>query len=339
MDYQLSNLTLDPRDDRDYMYEWDETDRIPVRVDLRPFTGGVEDQLSVGSCTGNSVVSACECFLDSAKKPEDLSRLFNYWNSRQTLPLEYRTTDQGSTLREALRSAKNHGLPLESTWAYDESKKNDKPSDEAFTEALQRKIGGYYRIRHEGLTYDDWGATERSMRAIKHALASGYPVCVAMGIGKEIFDIGSNIYQAPREFIGNHAVLFVGYDSEKQYFIVENSWGKGFGMDGYFYCSEVALGVARNDMWVIKGFCGYETVGPNLVTKYVPPPAPVEPPKPAPAPAPIAPPPEPAPPAPIEPPAPPDPSPPKPKEKDKDNTKVILMVCAAVILIAWFILR
>lgn len=34
---------------------------------------------------------------------------------------------------------------------------------------------------------------------------------------------------------GGHAVLLVGYDRTKKYFIVENSFGKAWGDSGYFY--------------------------------------------------------------------------------------------------------
>ncbi|CAF1343584.1 unnamed protein product [Adineta ricciae] len=34
---------------------------------------------------------------------------------------------------------------------------------------------------------------------------------------------------------GTHAVLVVGYDDRTRHFIVRNSWGRDWGIDGYFY--------------------------------------------------------------------------------------------------------
>jgi C1A family cysteine protease len=34
--------------------------------------------------------------------------------------------------------------------------------------------------------------------------------------------------------IGGHAVLCLGYDNASQTFLCQNSWGKGWGMQGFF---------------------------------------------------------------------------------------------------------
>jgi C1A family cysteine protease len=40
----------------------------------------------------------------------------------------------------------------------------------------------------------------------------------------------------PREqILGGHAVLVCGYEDSKQLFIVRNSWGTRWGVNGYFY--------------------------------------------------------------------------------------------------------
>ena len=112
---RITGLSPDPFDSRDYLYECNPKDTLPASVDLRDYTGEIEDQRSIGSCTANAMCSAGEMFLQSTGKHIDLSRLFNYWCSRQALPKEYQEQDLGSTAREALRAAKNLGLPTEAT--------------------------------------------------------------------------------------------------------------------------------------------------------------------------------------------------------------------------------
>src|SRR5438067_1441439 len=59
----------------------------------------------------------------------------------------------------------------------------------------------------------------------------------------------------PREkVLGGHAVLAVGYDDAKKRFLVRNSWGTGWGMNGYFtmpydYLANRGL---SDDFWTIR---------------------------------------------------------------------------------------
>jgi C1A family cysteine protease len=60
---------------------------------------------------------------------------------------------------------------------------------------------------------------------------------------------------APTEkSIGGHAVMAVGYDDSQNWFIVRNSWGVGWGIEGYFtlpyaYLLEQNL---ASDFWTIR---------------------------------------------------------------------------------------
>ena len=60
---------------------------------------------------------------------------------------------------------------------------------------------------------------------------------------------------APAEaVIGGHAVMAVGFDDSKQWFIVRNSWGTTWGMKGYFtlpygYVTDPNL---ADDFWTIR---------------------------------------------------------------------------------------
>jgi len=150
----ILNLTPDPIDSRDYIFEWDSTAILPHAVDLRNYTGMIENQLSIGSCSANATVSACEAYLiangvfdDTAQTDvHDLSRLFNYYNSRQLLGGIFAEQDLGSTARMALRSAKNQGIPSEQTWPYVEADWNTRPSEASYTSALDLRVGEYCRI-------------------------------------------------------------------------------------------------------------------------------------------------------------------------------------------------
>ena len=59
-------------------------------------------------------------------------------------------------------------------------------------------------------------------------------------------------------FLGNHAVLCVGYDDVDKQFLVLNSWGREWGMKGYFsmpyrYLLDPDL---TRDCWVLRRATG-----------------------------------------------------------------------------------
>ena len=55
-------------------------------------------------------------------------------------------------------------------------------------------------------------------------------------------------------FLGGHAVLLVGYDKNRECYIVRNSWGKNWGDSGYFYMpfKVIETPSMSSDFWIIK---------------------------------------------------------------------------------------
>lgn len=272
MTHYITSLVADPTDARDYIFEWDSMALVPDRVDLRDYTGAIENQQAIGSCTANATVSACEMFLiangemiDTAEtEPGDLSRLFNYYNSRHSVGGIYAEQDLGSYEREALRQARNQGLCPESVWPYVAAQWNTKPSDEAYAKGLERKLGAYYRITlTEPVTYKSTNPSGQ----IKYALAQGYPVLIGMFVGANIRtykpgDRYSYVHPTNNPLIGGHEMLAVGYDGADV--IMENSWGAGWGDRGYFRCPMNVLVNDAIDIWVIKGFAGFDRIGVDV---------------------------------------------------------------------------
>ena len=101
-------------------------------------------------------------------------------------------------------------------------------SKEAYEDAMTHKIKVAKNVK---INHDD----------ITSALSEGYPVTISL----KIFDSFGNqskgfVYRPTDEEItenkyGNHAMVICGYSEEDKVYIVRNSWGKGFGDNGYCY--------------------------------------------------------------------------------------------------------
>jgi C1A family cysteine protease len=58
--------------------------------------------------------------------------------------------------------------------------------------------------------------------------------------------------------LGGHCIVAVGYDNKKRVFLMRNSWGKSWGMKGYFtipyeYLLDPHL---ASDFWTIRSVTG-----------------------------------------------------------------------------------
>jgi C1A family cysteine protease len=84
----------------------------------------------------------------------------------------------------------------------------------------------------------DWGSVTQDVSSIKAALAKYGPLPTAFMVYAGFMNYKSGVYSYVKgKKLGGHAVLLVGYNDDEQYFIVKNSWGKGWGEDGFFRIS------------------------------------------------------------------------------------------------------
>ena len=214
-------------------------------VDLRKWCSPVENQRDVGSCVGNSVVGGLELLeLRDGLPFEDLSRLFVYYNSR--LMHNDAGNDNGTYIRMAMGTLSSLGVCSEKKWPYDTSKVFFRPTWGAYRDAYAHKIDGYYRID---------GAGDERIQLIKRALESHHPVVFGCTVDAAFQSVGfDGIVKMPgsiRTNPGGHAMLIVGYKDAGQTLIVRNSWGNGWGDNGYCYMPSDYLDATNaNDFWV-----------------------------------------------------------------------------------------
>lgn len=233
----------DLTDQRDYIYKPKLRLFYPKKVDLRKHCSKVENQMELGSCTGQALAGNME-FLD--KKIDgayvDVSRLFIYYNERKIEGTI--NEDSGAYIRDGIKSLKRWGVCEEKLLPYDISLFKQEPSPECYKQALNRRISVYQRIR--------------DVSGMIACLAEGYPIVFGIAI-YESFESDevekTGIVPMPGRYetmIGGHAVMAVGHDTKERRFIVRNSWGAEWGQSGYFTLPFKYVEKLGDDFWVIK---------------------------------------------------------------------------------------
>ncbi|MGF7229249.1 MAG: C1 family peptidase [Candidatus Saccharibacteria bacterium] len=223
---------------------------LPEHVDLRTECPAVYDQGQLGSCTANALAAAFDFDRHKQGKPfMTPSRLFIYWNERS---LEGTTnSDAGANIRDGVKVLRKIGTPPETDWPYVISTFTEKPSAKSFTDASANQALTYQRIQRP---------TGDATRDMQTCLAEGYPFVSGISVYQSFESPTTNktgIIPMPGKgetLLGGHAILVIGYDSTKQWFVCRNSWGTVWGDKGYFYLPFAYLS-SRNlssDMWVIK---------------------------------------------------------------------------------------
>ena len=275
--------TPDLPDPRDYILEKKSLIKklvtfYPEELDLEPTCSDVEDQTVIGSCIAHGCVGSMEQIdrTDDDKWTE-LSRLFGYWILR-----EDKEHDTGGQIRDAIKAIAKYGICDEKLWPYDTNKFAVEPSFEAFHNAKKRKNIEYYRIADDNRYHGIMSTLVEERRLV----IFGFTVFRNFEIP---FNVDSAVLLMPTTqdlklgVRGGHCIDIVGYKYfvidgvKKLFFKCRNSYGKNWGINGYFWM-EAEYIFDKNlcdDFWVItkvsflKGDEPYDPI-PSNAKWYIP---------------------------------------------------------------------
>jgi C1A family cysteine protease len=210
---------------------------LPATVDLREKCPPIYNQGNIGSCTAQA---GCAARVMLSDLKVSLSRLYQYYYERV---LENSVSeDAGATMRDIGKSMKTYGVSEESLHPYVVNNFANEPSTSAKSNAEKYKIATYYSIS--------------TLKEIRQTLQTQQKPILAL---VELYDSFSNtpssglVSMPEGSFVGNHAMLIVGYSDEGKYLIVRNSWGEGWGKLGYCFLpyEYVEKGYA-SDFWFLS---------------------------------------------------------------------------------------
>ena len=221
-------------------------ENLPASIDLRSKYPDPYDQLDLGSCTGNSIAGAVQYKRREANKPDwTPSRLGIYFGERS---IEGTTgQDAGAAIRDGMKVVNNQGTASEEMWPYDTKQFTVKPPKSYYVEAAKNKVLVYEAV-------DNVQLDQCKSAIVDHGnLVLGFTVYESFE-GADVAKTGITPMPGKDESaLGGHAVCAVGYDDTKEWFIVRNSWGLGWGDGGYFYLgySYVTNADLCDDCWSI----------------------------------------------------------------------------------------
>lgn len=227
----------------------------------------IQNQGNLGSCTAQATGSIHHYLQMKQKDPSVFqpSRLFLYYVTRM---LEGTVNyDSGAQIRNSVKAAVKYGICTASMWPYNIKSFKTEPPRGCWTEAEKNQAVVYARV---GQNLDD----------LKGCIYQGFPITFGFIVYSSFNYIGNDgMMPMPRRNDtrdGGHAIYAVGWDDDKQAFIIVNSWGSNWGNRGLFYMPyEFALDPRQaSDFWTIREVEGDQIVVPDPVPTPEPKPEP-----------------------------------------------------------------
>ncbi|WP_236789938.1 C1 family peptidase [Amycolatopsis sp. GM8] len=201
------------------------TERLPRSFDLRrtrdgDYTTPVKDQGERGSCTAFGVIAVLEGTAAYARRAArldlDLSEAHLYFGQATQKQL---SGEDGTWPDDLLGDCVANGVTFEDYWPYTD------------TGAGHLNPNWRNRVVHAEQMVD----LTRDPSGIKHHIYGHGPVTTCMVVYEDFFHYTSGVYRhTTDETKGGHCVALVGWDDDQGCWIGKNSWGTGWGEEGYF---------------------------------------------------------------------------------------------------------
>jgi len=205
-------------------------------VDGKNWVTPIKSQGGCGSCVAFGALSALEA-VTQIEKGEifdcDLSEAFLFFCGGGS------SCDQGMYLSSAPQYILSTGVPDELCFPY-------KPYDMPCGNRAQNWINRVIKASNG----------EVSGSSIKNALAYYGPVLTRFDVYEDFQAYTGGIYEhVSGAYEAGHAVAIVGYNDNPGYWICKNSWGEGWGEDGYFRIKYQNCGIGETGYYfhTVKG--------------------------------------------------------------------------------------
>lgn len=208
-------------------------------IDLRPMLPIVRDQGTCGTCVAFAVTS---CHEHVRRDDTSLSEQFLYGCCK----IADGNKKEGTSVSSALRVLKQIGQARAETLPYDPKEIIN------FKQVVNLKI--FREARRRRVTIFHKSGSHISV--VENLLNNEQPLICVLEVQPSFFcPVGDLIETPPLPMHeGFHAVLLVGYGKRSdglRYFIIRNSWGNNWGINGYAYLTYEYFIQYLQEAWVI----------------------------------------------------------------------------------------
>jgi C1A family cysteine protease len=231
------NYRFNKPDSRDYIHDFSlsKTGLIPVSFSLKNKISTVLDQGALGSCVSNVIAQS---ILMANIFPSCISRLDHYYYGRVALGIGmpniyknyYLNEDVGLNIRTAFKILSSYGYALETSWPYNISQYKTKPKCDQIT---------YKNYNYQFINNNGPGLISNLKSFI---ITNEAPIVFGLLIYDSFYSNSvtkTGLVPLPNtqkeKYWGNHCMLIIGWDDTKSLFTCVNSWGSGWGDNGYCY--------------------------------------------------------------------------------------------------------
>lgn len=205
---------------------------LPSKLDWRNKDGQnwvspIMDQANCGSCVAFATIGV----LETQYKISSLFPNFNIKLSPQHLfSCGGGSCETGWRPEKAARFIQRYGVPDEACMPYQSGSTGQDVTCRATCQDASKR----------GITISGYTSPTRgyqNVEAVKRALQQG-PVVTNMKVFPDFVAYAGGVYRhTTGGVLGGHAISIVGYDDEKEAFIIRNSWGESWGEKGFGYVS------------------------------------------------------------------------------------------------------
>ncbi len=214
--------------------------QIPSSIDWRKnngnFVTSIKDQGGCGSCVSFGITSTLE-----SRIAIEHSMLLNLSEADAFFCSSHGAVCTGWWPKPAFEANQSRGICQEVLFPYASAF----PNNDIWSSPPTCKVNparGQNEFKYANIN------TVSGIQAAKQYLATTGPLAACFDVYEDFYSYSSGIYHhVTGSYKGGHCISIVGYnDADDGYWICKNSWGSGWGMNGYF---NIAYGQCNIDTY------------------------------------------------------------------------------------------